>query len=117
MGEGLPRHCEPTGRTNVRPMTSSAKQSFERRVRLDCFVACAPRSDGGETYPPRIGGIVTCSRRQARLSRSSHARNCRSLPLQMRHSESRVRLQVTEIAAFESPGLALTKASSISAVA
>jgi hypothetical protein len=22
------RHCEPTGRTNVRPMTSSAKQSI-----------------------------------------------------------------------------------------
>ena len=35
--------------------------------------------------------------------------------MQMRTSESRVRLQVTEIAAFESPGLALMKASSTSA--
>ena len=34
--------------------------------------------------------------------------------MQMRTSESRVRLQVTEIAAFDSPGLALMKASSIS---
>ena len=28
--------------TNVRPMTSSAKQSIERQVRPDCFVSCAP---------------------------------------------------------------------------
>jgi hypothetical protein len=28
MGFFYNRHCEPTGRTNVRPMTSSAKQSM-----------------------------------------------------------------------------------------
>src|SRR5258708_7920535 len=44
----LPRHCEPTGRANARPMTGSAKQSsFSSAERkLDCFVACAPRNDG-----------------------------------------------------------------------
>jgi hypothetical protein len=26
--EPEPRHCEPTGRTNARPMTGSAKQSI-----------------------------------------------------------------------------------------
>src|SRR5258707_9595656 len=41
------RHCEPTGRANARPMTGSAKQSrLERRIKLDCFVACAPSTDG-----------------------------------------------------------------------
>ena len=27
-----PRHCEPTGRANARPMTGSAKQSIVRLV-------------------------------------------------------------------------------------
>src|SRR4051795_12848170 len=65
--------------------------------------------------PPRIGGIVTWSRRQARRSISSQARNCRSLLRQMRTSDSRVRLQVIETAALLRPGLALMKASSTSA--
>src|SRR5258705_8123156 len=66
-------------------------------------------------YPPRTGGISTWSRRQARRSISSQARNCRSLPMQIRTSLSRVLSQVTAIAALLSPGLALMKASSISA--
>src|SRR5713226_2610428 len=45
-GARLVRHCEPTGRANARPMTGSAKQSRFRTVKLDCFVACAPRNDG-----------------------------------------------------------------------
>src|SRR5436305_10717152 len=62
-----PRHCEPTGRANARPMTGSAKQSIlparqdktgllrrfasrndgtpTRHAKLDCFVACAPCDD------------------------------------------------------------------------
>jgi hypothetical protein len=44
------RHCEPTGRANARPMTGSAKQSISpRKERMDCFVAIAPRKDGGTT--------------------------------------------------------------------
>jgi len=36
----LPRHCEPTGRANARPMINSAKQSMPpRKERMDCFVA------------------------------------------------------------------------------
>src|ERR1700691_6250050 len=36
----LSRHCEPTGRANARPMTSSAKQSvWLHKERMDCFVA------------------------------------------------------------------------------
>ena len=46
---------------------------------------------------------------------SSQARNCRSLFMQIRTSLSRVRLQVTAIAAALRPGLTLMKASSISA--
>jgi hypothetical protein len=45
----LPRHCEPTGRANARPMTGSAKQSIVRLVlKLDCFVAAllAMTADG-----------------------------------------------------------------------
>src|SRR5665213_1571094 len=66
-------------------------------------------------YPPRIGGIDTWSRRQLRRSISSQGWNCRSLPMQIRTSLSRVRLQVTPIADVVSPGLALTKAASMSA--
>jgi hypothetical protein len=41
-----PRHYEPTGRANARcPMTGSAKQFMAGLVRLDCFVASAPRND------------------------------------------------------------------------
>src|SRR5450755_3369257 len=65
--------------------------------------------------PPRIGGISTCSLRQARRSISSQARNCRSLLMQIRTSLSRRLSQVTAIAAVLRPGLALMKASSISA--
>src|SRR5882672_12830730 len=63
-------------------------------------------------YPPRTGGISTWSRRQARRSISSQARNCRSLLRQTRTSLSRRLSQVTEIAELLKPGLALMKASS-----
>src|SRR4030081_1416474 len=36
---GTFRHCEPTGRTNARPMTGSAKHPEARKARVDCFVA------------------------------------------------------------------------------
>ena len=37
-----PRHCEPTGRANARPMTGSAKQStLPRKERMDCVAALA----------------------------------------------------------------------------
>src|SRR5665213_3542532 len=73
------------------------------------------RNDDGGSHPPRSGGIVTWSRLQARRSSSSQARNWRSLLMHIRTSLSRVRLQVTDIAEVLRPGLALTKASSISA--
>src|ERR1700736_926584 len=82
---------------------------------LDCLAVCVPRNDGRTFQPPRIGGISTSSRRQARRSISSQARNCRSLLMQIRTSLSRVLLQVTAIAEALKPGLALMKASSISA--
>src|SRR5256885_13111305 len=108
MAEQLPRHRERS-----EAIHGHAKQA------LDCFVACAPRNDGGRflcaSYPPLIGGIVTCSRRQARRSISSQARNWRSLFMQIRTSLSRVLSQVTAIAELLKPGLALMKASSISA--
>src|SRR5260370_38989244 len=66
-------------------------------------------------YPPRIGGIITWSLRQARRSISSQARNCRSLLMQIRTSPSRVLSQVTAIAEALKPGWTLMKASSISA--
>src|SRR2546423_6782366 len=38
----FPRHCEPTGRANARPMTGSAKQSMPpQERRMDCFAALA----------------------------------------------------------------------------
>src|SRR5207248_2840329 len=47
VGRDYPRHCEPTGRANARPMPGSAKQSSAASSlgRLDCFVAYAPRND------------------------------------------------------------------------
>src|SRR5882724_6918886 len=101
-------------------IAGGAKQSGGLLARgLDCFVACAPCNDGGaferEAQPPRSGGIVTCSRRQARRSISSQARNCRSLLMQIRTSLSRVLSQVTAIAEVLKPGLTLMKASSTSA--
>jgi hypothetical protein len=70
-GRSHPRHCEPTGRANARPMTGSAKQSISprkerkqsispRKERMDCFVAYAPRND------------VFQGPRPARSSRQSH---------------------------------------------
>src|SRR5205823_10964536 len=57
------------GNRNYHVVASGAKQSMAtRNRRWDCFVACTPRNDGGRfpcaSYPPLIGGIVTCSRRQ-----------------------------------------------------
>src|SRR3977135_4108780 len=79
---------------------------------MDCFVAYAPRNDGGTVQPPRIGGISTWSRRQARRSVSSQERNCRSLLRQIRTSLRRLESQVTETAELLRPGLALMKAAS-----
>src|SRR3954452_15299521 len=78
------------------------------------------RDDGGESQtvervqPPRSGGISTWSRRQARRSISSQARNCRSLLRQIRTSLRRLLSQVVEIADALKPGLALMKAASSS---
>src|SRR5260370_39007250 len=48
MGKALPLHCEPTDRANAPPMINSTKQSMAtRNAGLDCFVANAPRNDGG----------------------------------------------------------------------
>src|SRR5271154_23389 len=88
----LPRHCERS-------------EAIHRPHRNDA---------GGCAYPPRTGGIVTWSRGQARRVISAQSWNCRSLPRQMRTSESRVRLQVTAIAEAERPGLALMKAAAMS---
>ena len=41
----LPRHCEPPGRANARPMTGSAKQSI-LSLRRNGLLRCA-RNDGG----------------------------------------------------------------------
>ena len=56
-----PRHCEPTGRANARPMTGSAKQSILSLCRgMDCFAALAmtvdtvSRSRGADR--PRFAG-------------------------------------------------------------
>src|SRR3979411_742960 len=66
-------------------------------------------------HPPRTGGITTWARRQSRLSLSSQERNCRSLLMQIRTSLNRVLSQITDTAELLRPGLALMKASSISA--
>src|SRR5580692_2888868 len=95
-------------------IASEAKQSIARQAaKLDCFVASLLAMTM-ESYPPLTGGITTWSRRQARRSSSSQARNCRSLLRQMRTSLSRFLLQVTAIADVLRPGLALMKAASIS---
>src|SRR5882724_13718048 len=42
-----PRHCEPPGRANARPMTGSAKQSMSPyKERMDCFAALAMTVEG-----------------------------------------------------------------------
>ncbi len=63
-----------------------------------------------DLQPPRTGGITTSSRRQARRSVSSQARNCMSLLRQTRTSLRRRLEQVTEIAELLRPGLTLMKA-------
>src|SRR5690349_5695699 len=74
----------------------------------------AKRGRSGEdgVQLPRTGGITTSSRRQARRSISSQARNCRSLLMQTLTSLSRRLEQVIEIAELERPGLILMKAAS-----
>ena len=75
------------------------RASTQSRAHLDSHRRDAsPGMTDACTQPPRIGGITTWSRRQARRSISSQARNCRSLLMQIRTSLSRVRLQVTAIA-------------------
>src|SRR6266403_4375935 len=41
----LPRHCEPTGRANARPMTGSAKQSIRHGSENGLLRRFAPRND------------------------------------------------------------------------
>src|SRR4029077_14057498 len=110
MAAGLPRHCQPgeaiRGRQNDASMAPSGFRPAENEGEA---VLCE------RAQPPRTGGISTWSRRQARRSISSQARNCRSLLMQMRTSLKRDLLQVTATAALDRPGLALTKASSMSA--
>jgi hypothetical protein len=48
---GSPRHCKPPGRANARPGVRSNPAT--RACRLDCFVARAPRNDGGKVLPKR----------------------------------------------------------------
>src|SRR6516164_9281381 len=87
--------------------------SRDSAKRAETRCAASGEAEHGN-HPPRIGGMVTSSRRQARRSISSQSRNCKSLLRQMRTSDSRERLQVTAIAAFDRPGLTLMKASSMS---
>jgi hypothetical protein len=50
------RHCEPTGRANARPMTGFTKQSISpRKEGMDCFVASASLSYGGQVAPRNDG--------------------------------------------------------------
>ncbi len=64
--------------------------------------------------PPRRGGMISFSRRQARRSFSSQPRKLNSRVMQMRTSRSRRLSQLTEIASRVSLGLARTNASSTS---
>jgi hypothetical protein len=53
-----PRHCEPTGRANARPMTGSAKQSIaQQKERVDCFASLSPKRS---SYPAHAGYPVRC---------------------------------------------------------
>jgi hypothetical protein len=53
-----PRHCEPTGRANARPMTGSAKQSTSRRKeRMDCFAA----RDGFSSAVARVAAVLAAN--------------------------------------------------------
>src|SRR5258708_14198746 len=44
-----PRHCEPTGRANARPMTGSTNQSILRRSKCGLLRRFVPRNDGWST--------------------------------------------------------------------
>src|ERR1700694_1407985 len=42
----FPRHCEPTGRANARPMQAPrSNPSCRELADMDCFVPCPPRND------------------------------------------------------------------------
>ena len=56
----LPRHCEPPGRANARPMTGSAKQSIRSlRGAMDCFAALA--MTGVVFVPPLARPVIARS--------------------------------------------------------
>jgi hypothetical protein len=63
------RHCEPTGRANARPMTGSAKQpSFLfAALKLDCFVALAPRNDGSGCLKIKSEALSDCHHPRKRV--------------------------------------------------
>src|SRR5882757_9257058 len=72
MTKEAPRHCEPTGRANARPMTGSAKQSMPLRhcERSEAIHAArkngllrrfAPRNDGGTSPSLRANGSRECA--------------------------------------------------------
>src|ERR1700751_5165164 len=110
MAAGLPRHCQPGEAIHGRQNDASMAPSGFRPAENEGEAVLCERAQ-----QPRTGGLRPWSRRQARRSISSQARNCRSLLMQMRTSLMRDLLQVTATAALERPGLTLTKASSMSA--
>src|SRR5258708_15735198 len=102
MGEGLGHRV-----TKVTHVIRGRCKASNPESRDSGSGAHAPSRNDVIPYPPLIGGIVTCSRRQARRSISSQARNWRSLFMQIRTSLSRGLSQVTAIAELLKPGLAL----------
>ena len=66
-----PRHCEPTGRANARPMTGSAKQSMSRYKER---MAVLTGIDGYRFVPPILQGLldIDCCR-DSGLTAALHA--------------------------------------------
>jgi hypothetical protein len=79
----LPRHCEPPGRANARPMTGSATQSIASQRKTGLLRRCAPRNDGrrvrgGRTLPrhcERSEAIHLAAQRKNGLLRRCAPRN------------------------------------------
>jgi hypothetical protein len=104
-----PRHCEPPGRANARPMTGSAKQSISpRKGRMDCFVARAPRNDvvrsrftfqSADARPPSRGMICprfagTVCPLDRRGSRECRVRAAPAVSCAKVHKETHTSIQV-----------------------
>src|SRR6516162_7291923 len=62
-------------------------------------------------YPPRTGGIISLSLRQARLALQEQSRKFKSRVKQMRTSRNRVRSQSTVMPSGDNPSFALINAS------